>query len=203
MSAFGDLSIDTYLDRVSSASPTPGGGSVASLVGALAAALGSMASAIAAKKSIGPEARESVRQCLSIRMEFLRLGEADETAFQAVMEALRRSKDDPSRADRLETSLRTAADVPLAVGRTCLDLLALLDPLSRLSSRHAVSDVGAAAHFALAALRGSLLNVQINAALLADRDIAEQLEVAARRLETEGQDRCRKVVEHVIACIRG
>jgi methenyltetrahydrofolate cyclohydrolase len=203
MTTLGDLTIATYLGRVSSADPTPGGGSVASLTAALAAALGSMVAAISDKKSPDRDAGKLAERCTSMREALLELSTDDEAAFRNVIEALRLPKDDPSRADRLDIVLRAAADVPMTVGRTCLDLLAILESLSVSSSRHAVSDVGAAAYLALAALQASRLNVQINAIYLADQSAARQLEAAASQLETEGQQRCRLIVERVVDRIRG
>jgi formiminotetrahydrofolate cyclodeaminase len=197
-----DLSLSTYLERVSSAEPTPGGGAVAALVAALAAALGSMASAISARKSQNREFDRLAEHFVAFRTTFVRLGADDEAAFQSVMEALRLPKDEPSRAARLQDAVQAAAEVPLELCRTCIDLLSTLEPLVDLSSRHAVSDVGVAAHLALAALRASLLNIEINLTFMTDHSDVERIKSASDHVASEGSDRCQRIVDRVRTRIR-
>ncbi len=61
----------------------------------------------------------------------------------------------------------------------------------------------AAAHLALAALRASLLNVHINNTVMKDEDAATAFETSASELADEATDRCQRVIDHVIARIRG
>jgi methenyltetrahydrofolate cyclohydrolase len=203
MSVLHDMTLGTYLDAVSSADPTPGGGSVAALAAALAAALGCMVAAISADKAPSRALREIAARCASLRETFLRLGDEDQMAFDGVMTALRLDKTDPLRNERLESSLQSAADVPLSVGGACLGLLADLESLAPLASRHAVSDVGASAHLAMAALSASLLNVHINVSFMKKRETARTYELAADKMESEGRARSERIVGHVAGRIRG
>ena len=202
MSTLRETTIGEYLDAVSSSASTPGGGSVAAVVAALGASLGSMVTAISAK-SEDDRIGELAADCASFRETFLRLSVEDQSAFEAVMSALRLPKEDPERVERVESSVESAAEIPLTVAQTCLDLLAVLESLAMLASRHCVSDVGAAAHFALASLRASLLNVYINITFMKDSDTAAKFDAAALQLEDEGHVRSQRVVDQVIACIRG
>jgi len=203
MSTLHDTTLGKYLDDVASAAPTPGGGSVAAVVAALGASLGSMVTAISARKSEDDQIGELAAECETFREMFLRLSVEDQSAFEAVMSALRLPQDDPGRTERVESSVQAAAQVPLTVAKTCLKLLAVLESLATLASRHCVSDVGAAAHLALAAMRASLLNIHINITFMKDSDAAAEFDAAAVQLENDGQVRSQRIADQVIACIRG
>ena len=203
MSTLREITLSRYLDDVSSDTPTPGGGSVAAVVAALAAALGSMVTAITAKKSDNDQIAELAAKCSGYRNGFLQLGAEDQSAFDAVMAALKLPKDDPQRAEQIESTVQAAAHAPLAVGQSCLEFLIDLESLVTLSSRHCISDVGAAAHLAVAALRASLLNVHINITFMKDQAAAHAFETSANRLESEGTTRSQRITDQVIARIRG
>ena len=203
MPTLREITLGKYLDAVSSAAPTPGGGSVAAVVAALGAALGSMVTAISAGKSEKSQIDELAAECAAFRETFLRLSIEDQSAFDAVMAALKLPKDDANRSERIEATVKAAAEVPLTVAQSCLDLLIVLESLVELASRHCISDVGAATHLALAALRSSLLNVHINVTFMKNKDAADEFEASAAQLENEGQTRSLRIVGQVVACIRG
>ena len=192
-----------YLDAVSSASPAPGGGSVAAVVAALAAAVGSMVTAISARGSEDKALLAHGEQCQTFRDNFLSWATDDQVAFEDVMRALRLSKEDETRASQLEACLVRAAEVPLQVARACLELIDLLDDIVGQSSRHCISDIGASAHLANAACRTSLLNVWINTSFMNDAAVVTSLNAEADRLQTACSARSEQVVRRVVSCIRG
>lgn len=197
-----DLSLREYLDSVASDAPTPGGGSVAALTAALASALGSMVTSITARTSQDPDLQALAEVCTQSRNRFAQLAEADEHAFGRVMDALRLPKDNPARADRLEASLEEAATVPLDTVATCQRLLAALQQLAGLASRHCVSDVGAAALLGLAAARACLLNVHINASFMRRAGASQAWSRAADTAEQQVQQLCDHILSDVIARVR-
>lgn len=203
MSILRETTIGEYLDAVSSSDPTPGGGGVAAVAAALGAGLGSMVTAISATKSDDDRISELAAECGVLREALLGLSMEDQTVFDDVMSALRLPKDDPARAQGLESTVRAAAEVPLKVARTCLQLLTVLESLVTLASRHCISDIGAAAHLAHAAIKASLLNVYINITFMKDADAAAKLDAAAIQLESDGRVITQRVVDQVVACIRG
>jgi formiminotetrahydrofolate cyclodeaminase len=203
MPTLRDSTLGTYLDDVSSARPTPGGGSVAAVVGALGSALGVMVTAIASAKSKSDQIDALATACIQARETFLRLSREDQSAFDAVMAALKLPKDDATRSQQVESTVQTAAQVPLSIAQACVDLLGTLESLVPLASRHSVSDIGAASHFALAAMRSSLLNVAINVTFMKDRSLAATFESAAAQLESEGASRSQRVADQVLRLIRG
>ena len=175
-----------YLDRLASSAPTPGGGSAACVAGALGASLGSMVVAVARTKG---DALDWTELDLAFRTdgeEFLRLAQEDEAAFRAVMTALRRPKDGPARPAGLQEALLLASSVPLRAAERAVDLLRRLETLVPQAPSSIVSDVGAGAHLALAALRSSLLNVDVNLRSLEDRGAQARLVRERRRIERTG-----------------
>jgi len=77
-----ETSLGDYLEAVSSSMPTPGGGSVAAVVAALSAALGSMVTAISTKKSDNDQITTLAAACSGFRETFLRLSAEDQSAFE-------------------------------------------------------------------------------------------------------------------------
>jgi formiminotetrahydrofolate cyclodeaminase len=161
-----------------------------------------MATVLSLPKSQSEGLPKVAEQCAALRGTFLRLSAEDEAAFQSVMESLRLPRNAPSRATELESAIQRAAEVPLDLCQACIELLSILEPLVDLSSRHAVSDVGVAAHLALAALRSSRLNVEINLTFMTDREAAMRIEAISRQVEEEGSERCQRIQEGVLHRIR-
>ncbi len=178
--------LTAYLDRLASGAPTPGGGSAACVAGALGASLGSMVVAVARRKGGAGDWAGFDSAFRSLGQSFLRLAEADEAAFTGVMAALRLPKDDPSRPARLEQALKEAAAVPLQAAEEAVQLLRRLESLLPYASVSIVSDVGVAAHLALAALRSSLLNVDVNLRAIQDEHRRAQLADERRANEQSG-----------------
>jgi formiminotetrahydrofolate cyclodeaminase len=83
--------LKSFLDELASASPAPGGGSVAALSGALGAALSSMVCrlTIGKKKYAGveEEMKKILAQAEELREQFTVLIDKDAAAFNKVMEA--------------------------------------------------------------------------------------------------------------------
>ena len=159
-----------FLGELASDSPTPGGGSVAALCGALGAALNSMVAnlTIGKKKYAGVE--EDMKKSLSgaetLRIELTQMIDEDAAAFDKVMVALRMPKgteeEKAARTETLQQALVDAATVPLAVMEMCLGVIKLAGPVAERGNVNAVSDAGVAALVARAGVHAAGLNVLIN-----------------------------------------
>jgi glutamate formiminotransferase/formiminotetrahydrofolate cyclodeaminase len=185
----GDLA---FLDRLAAGTAAPGGGSAAAAAGAAAAALVAMV----ARLTVGKKkyaAVEAQMQATAERAEALRgaLTAAvtqDAKAFEAVMDAFRLPKSTPeeeaARARAIEATTLNAARVPLQVAERSVEVLELAAGVVARGNLNAISDGGAAAALAQAALTGSSLNVRINAASLQDKKAALELLGQVQALET-------------------
>ena len=170
------LRIADYLQALGSGAPTPGGGSAAALAGALASALGRMVVSVAQEKESTPERQSLVAAFRDLEAHFLRLAAEDERAFAQVMDALRTPKDVASRQEHVQTALERAAAVPLRVASASVSTLEHLLLAEPHASRSIVSDIGVAAHLALAALRSSLLNIYANLRSMKDAGARDRFE---------------------------
>jgi glutamate formiminotransferase/formiminotetrahydrofolate cyclodeaminase len=118
--------------------------------------------------------------------------QADITAFEAVMEALRLPKEtidqQAARAEAVEIAYIHAAEVPLRVARDAVATLGLAAIAAEHGNVNAVSDAGSAAHLAQAALAGAALNVRANAAAVKDRATAASWLKELAGLEARADD---------------
>jgi formiminotetrahydrofolate cyclodeaminase len=176
------MDFEGYLDALASADPTPGGGSAATLVGALAAALCAMVARITmGSPKLAPvheEAAAIVNDADDLRRRFVALRPADEAAFGAVIAAQALPKttevETAARRERLQAALIGAAEAPLEAARLATDAFALTARTAELHNANLMSDVDCAMHFARAAFDASAANVEVNHRYITDAAIVAQ-----------------------------
>jgi len=171
------LPFSDMLDAVASKSPAPGGGFVASAVGALAAALGQMALAYSlGKKSLAEHEAHNAdinRRLTQIRSLLLQLAKEDAAAYEIVNELQRLPEDDARRMQDLPGAAKAATQIPLAAAAACTDLLRLCETLVGTTNPWLRSDLAIASVLAEAGARACRWNVTINLPLLDDCGVAE------------------------------
>lgn len=191
-----DLPLVAYLDRVASDDPTPGGGSVVGVAGALAAALGEMVCRLSLRR-IAPtggaaagDLYVSLERFGELRGRLLAAAAADEAAYAAyrTAAALPRTGTDEQAARKaaMAEALVAAIEVPLGAAEACRDALLALRPVAEHGKRALRSDVAIAAILAEAALRGALATVRGNVGALRDDPRATAFAARADTLEREG-----------------
>jgi glutamate formiminotransferase/formiminotetrahydrofolate cyclodeaminase len=171
-----DRSIADYAAAVASGSPTPGGGSVAATVAALAAALGEMVCNVTLTGKSRPERSEVLEEASMrgqhLRQRLLELAIDDESAYSGYQAALAmpRATDHQKQERRiaLDAALVGAAEIPLAIASSCVDILRLLLIVAHDGTKHALSDVSTAALLAEATARSALVTVRVNVKLMRD-----------------------------------
>jgi formiminotetrahydrofolate cyclodeaminase len=181
---------ESYTDALASARPVPGGGSAATIVGALAAALVAMVARITAANPrhapVAERAREVVERADSLRAQLGANRLADELAYGAVVDAQKLPKatdnERRERTSRLQVAFAGAAAAPLRTAELARELLSLAAEAGALGNEHLASDVDCASEFARAALRAAALNVRANHPYLHDRALVERNDAALERL---------------------
>ena len=162
----GGESIATYAARLAARTPTPGGGSAAGVVAALAAALAQMVLAY----SFGPKKPDAELAALHARYgeardRFLKLAEDDARSYDTVRAALRHRKESPNDAAAsagVVAALRGAVAVPLQTARDARSFAAQLDAVRARTNPQLTSDLVTALALFRAAAEGALANVGIN-----------------------------------------
>ena len=201
MSSFASQPLSEFLASIASKTPTPGGGAVASAVGALAAALAQMVVAYSVgKKSLAqhePRLQESVKVLERARMLLLELADEDAAAYGTVNELSKLPEGDPRRA-ALPGAQAASVQVPLAVMAAGVDLLRLFETLAPITNKQLRSDLAIAAVLADATVRASRWNVAVNVAFLSDVHAQESTTKAAGSLVAESTRLC-AVVERACA----
>ncbi len=195
----------SFLDELASKAPTPGGGGAAAYAGALAAALASMVGNLTVGKPRYAEHEEEVRQELAnleeYRAHLLDLIEEDARAFKPLAITYAMPKETPEQRDAKEAATQVAlvgaCDVPLEIMRTCTDIMASCIFLAEHGSRLALSDAGAAAVLAKAALLTASLNLYINVGSMTDPALAAHYKDEANALIKLGNERTRTAYDRV------
>ena len=201
------LQLFDFTEQVTSKAPTPGGGGVAALIGALAAALGSMATNLTiGKKKYLPfetEHRMMIAEANVLRLRFLELIDADAAAFEPLSRIYSLEKTTPGYDEMLRAATLDACKAPFEIMEHCCKLIALLENLLPKCSVLLLSDVGCAALAARCALESASMNVLVNTGLLPD--VAEAGDYASRveDMLREYVPRAQAVSDKVFAHLRG
>ena len=180
MHSMTNLSCREFAEELAAKKSVPGGGGAAAMVGALSAALCSMAGNFTAgkKKYAAYEAdiqrilseAEGLRQCL------LTLVEADAAGFEPLAKAYAIPKEDPSRDAVMEQATLQACAAPMEMLFACGDVLLLLEELLEKGSRLLLADVGCGAYLCKAAMECAAMSVFVNTGTLKNREMAAKLE---------------------------
>jgi glutamate formiminotransferase/formiminotetrahydrofolate cyclodeaminase len=184
------LSVAAFLDETASESPAPGGGSVAALVGALAASLGTMVANLSAHKRGWDERWAEfsgwAERGQALKDKLLVLVDEDTRAFNQVLAALglprRTAAEQAARRAALEAANRHATEVPFRVMQVALEVFELLQAMAESGHPASISDTGVGALCARAAVRGAWLNVRTNLAAFNDRAPLADLVTEGQRL---------------------
>lgn len=165
-----------FLDELAAGTPVPGGGSVAALEVALAAALVAMVAGLTVGRKRYADVHEQALQIRgtaeALRVEAIRLVQEDVDAYATVAEAMRlpRDSDDQKaqRRDRMQGALKGAVGPPLRTMRVSMEVGRLAEKLSEIGNRSALSDLGTAVLAARAGFEGARLNVETNLSAIDD-----------------------------------
>jgi len=183
------MEIKKFLEKLSSATPTPGGGSASALAGALSAALVSMTAGLSLTKGeLKPrEVREIGRKAQRIQKRLFRAIEEDAKSYRAVLKAFRLPKNTEkerlARSKAVQQAYQRATITPQLVCQQSIELLKYSNTLIVKGNPNALSDVGVGAFLADVAVKGGLLNIGINVGSVRDKSFAKKMHSLAGRLE--------------------
>jgi formiminotetrahydrofolate cyclodeaminase len=192
-------SIDEFLRRLASGDPTPGGGSAAAVMGAMAAGLASMVCNVSFGRKgcegAEPELRELLAGAERARTRLTALADEDIEAFGELMAAYKMPKSTEQeknlRSAAIQHALARATLAPLECARACAEVVGMTRRLAEIGYKGVISDAGVSVLGAYAALRSAALNVYINVPLLNDKTLAEgcrtEMEALAAAAERDSE----------------
>jgi formiminotetrahydrofolate cyclodeaminase len=202
-----EQSCERFTQALASKQAVPGGGGAAALAGALGVSLCSMAGSLTLGKKKYAAVEEDVTavltKCEGLRRRLLDLVDEDAGAFAPLAAAYAIPKDDPGRADALETATLGACQPPADMVRACAQAAELLEEMEEKGSVLLLSDVGCGALLCRAAMESAALNVFVNTKSLQDRAAAQRLEEEIDGLLAEYLPRTETVARRVAGRVRG
>jgi glutamate formiminotransferase / formiminotetrahydrofolate cyclodeaminase len=179
-----------FLDAVARPSPTPGGGSVAALAGALAGGIGQMVSGLSRKKkSLAAHVASFDAAIVAFRAASQELTEAidrDASSYESVLAAHRlpreTTEEQKQRDHAIQRAFEGAVQPPLAIARKAAEVFEKLGQLETIAAPSMVSDVRVGRMMAATAVRGALENVRINLESVTDAAFAAKARSEAQSL---------------------
>ena len=171
-------SLKSFIENTAQGTPTPGGGSVAALVGSLGAALLCMVGNFTVGKpkfeSVEESAEEILGETKKLRDELSLLMEEDIEAYKRFSQASHMPKDTPlmreKRTQVLQKALKEAAEVPLRIVQASFQVIELGERLLPLGNPNLITDIGVGVLLAEASLKSAALNVRVNLSYIKDEE---------------------------------
>jgi len=205
----GAVTLASFMDQVAAGTPTPGGGTVAAIAGALASCLASMVANLSIGKKKYAEHADALlgikRDAERLRGELLALARHDGDAFEAVLKAGRLPQANPEQTAERDRALAVAglqaARVPLATAAACLRVVELATGVAKFGNANAITDAGTAGLLARAGGEGALLNAEINLKSLPDSADKQGVETELHRLQSafaHASEACSNAVRAVL-----
>lgn len=185
---FKEYSIEKFLMELSSDMPSPGGGSTAALVAALASSLNSMVYSLTVNKKsfekLSNEKKEEMIKFEERAKNFTKLAqsfmEKDRTDFTELMESFKLPKDTEEeksiRSKIIKEKTFKAMKSPLDLARECLGFYENISFAVEYGNKNLISDAGVAAILLHGAIESAILNVKINLNSLRKEKYAEEIE---------------------------
>ncbi|MEF8800935.1 MAG: cyclodeaminase/cyclohydrolase family protein [Halapricum sp.] len=182
-------SVVEFVDDIASES-TLGGGSVAAVGGAMAAALSELVCRVSLESGDGADVETELwdmkSELAAERERLLQLADEDADAFEALVDAYGR-RDEHEHTSAIGEATKRATSVPLEIAERCLVVLESAAFLAAEGSERVVSDAGASGYLAHAAMRTALDTGSVNLVHIDDGDFTADTESRVEQLGTTGE----------------
>jgi formiminotetrahydrofolate cyclodeaminase len=190
-----DEKVRDFIKSLASSSPTPGGGSVAALCGALSGSLTAMVCNLTIGKDKYDDVRSEIERTLEDSSKLVErlteLVDEDAQAYDSVVAALRLPKgteeEKEKRMEAMQNGLRRAIAVPVEVMELSLEAMRLSYLVVRKGNEGALSDSGSGAMLAFAALHAASMNVKINLKQIQDQEFKDEISEKLGEMEEEAE----------------
>lgn len=200
---FYTMPLDKFLEAAATKEPVPGGGGIAAMTAASAAALVEMV----ANLTIGKKGYEDVDlimqgirdRAVKLRRIYLQGIDDDARAFGQVIHAVRLPKDTPDRTAIVQQAFKDAAMIPFELGKNIFTVLQLAEQTVRYGNSWVITDGAIAAMNARAAMRSAFYSVRINLKSIKDADFVNTMMASIMEIEAKAalvEDQVEKEYAH-------
>lgn len=186
-----DKAIQYYLDELASKSPTPGGGGVAALVGALACGLVSMTANFTLGKEEYKKYEKEVAHILvdneKLRKNFTQLVDEDSFSYQKVAAAYKlpkvTSEEKEKRSLTIQSALKRSTLVVLNICKNSFSGLNLASDLVEVANVNLLDDLSASLILFEASFKLAMFNVRSNLNKIKEDKFIKETEQSIREPE--------------------
>ena len=199
---FADMPMGEFAARLADKVPSPGGGAVAAVTLAHAAALGAMV----LRYTVGRPAfathevanSDALARLDATRTAALALADRDAAAYARLADLWKLPAGDARRDREFGAALQEAIDAPLAIVREAAQVAETLHALPTRTNARLGSDLAIAASLAATSADAAAWNVHVNLPSLADRAGATRVAT-----DTDGMvDRARRLAAETVEAVR-
>jgi glutamate formiminotransferase/formiminotetrahydrofolate cyclodeaminase len=177
------MDLVAFANETSSESPAPGGGSIATYMGALGVSLGGMVANLSAHKSGWDHRWEEfsnwAEKAKQFQSHLLKLVDEDTMAFNKIMDAFGLPKSSEQekavRTKAIQQATEFATQVPFKTMQLCFDSMEVMKAMAEIGNPNSVTDAGVGAIAARAGVHGAYLNVKVNASGLHNKEFSTSI----------------------------
>jgi len=175
-----NVKISEFLDAAAAKKPTPGGGAVAALAGALSASMGEMALnytvGIKTLSAHADELKPAIASFNRARQMLVQLMVEDQAAFEAMSAIKKLPADSAERQARLPAAVRSCIGAPQTMAATGVAILELCERVVGVVNYYLLSDLAVCADLAMATVRCAIYNVRVNLGDISDEEDRKSIE---------------------------
>lgn len=185
---FEDYKINNFLNELSSDAPSPGGGSTAALVSALAGGLNSMVYSLTVDKktyeSLNEDTKKKMRILQKEALIFIEKSkgfmENDREDFLGLMNCYKMPKETEeeiqNRKENIKKNTIKAMNTPLKLAEECIGFYANIEFAVEFGNKNLISDAAVAAILLNSAIESAIINVKVNLNSLRNEVFSKEIE---------------------------
>ena len=195
-----DMTVTNFAKEVDSASPAPGGGSVAALASDIGVGLARMMAHLsfgkkkyeALDEDIKKEFQSRFEKLGKIRAELSKLVDEDTQSFNEFMKAVKMPKNTfkqiTERQKILSEATLNSIKVPYKTAYLSLEAMRELEFIVDNGNQNVITDIGVGTLMLCTGLEGAILNVKVNLMSLEDKELAKKYSESCAEMLSEGKD---------------
>lgn len=203
--ALVEMKLTDFVCEVSRESPTPGGGSIAALAGALGASLSSMVGNLSANKRGSEDVdnilNQAAEKCQEIKFNLVKAVDEDTNAFNAYMDARRlpnkTAEEKVIRNNQIQSGLKSAILVPLGTALQSCKAIEIAVTIAKHGNPNSITDVGVGAQSAYTGVVGGIFNVLINLKEIEDKAFVNEMRTKCDELKKDAKQKLEEVIKIV------